>query len=67
MIEKSTSVGNRAVGAIEAASSVDRSKGTREQDRRESVDQRERKDTAKVSPEGRARLEAEQRQKQRDE
>lgn len=66
MIEKTTSVGNRNVGAIEAASAVDRSKSTREHDRQESVDQRERKDTAKVSAEGRALLEAERREKRGD-
>lgn len=63
MIEKSVSVGNRPVGAVEATSAVDRSKTTRENDRQQSVDDRERKDTAKVSAEGRALLEAEQKER----
>lgn len=65
MIEKSVSVGNRHVGAVEATSAVDRSKTTREHERQQSVDSRDRKDSAKVSAEGRALLDAEQKERSR--
>jgi len=64
MIEKSVNVGNRPVSAVEATSAVERSASTRADDKQQSVERRERKDSAKVSPEARALLDAERRERE---
>ncbi len=53
----------RTISKVEATSATERSQSTRREAKRQSTEKRESKDSLEVSPEGRARLESEQRER----
>ena len=65
MIERITGAENRAHMPVESASPGARTKRSIEDEERRSSAERERKDTARISPEARAMLEAEREAEER--